>query len=71
MMINAAGGERIVDLTDTTQTHTQVDIPCCTTAVLEVTTMDRTLIAVAVTAVDTTIAINQGIAVIDAVVMTV
>ena len=72
-MIDTGGGERIIDLTDTTQTQTQVDRPCRTTVVTEVMTVDGTLIAVVVatTAVDISIAINREIAVMGMIGMTV
>ena len=67
-MIDTGGGEQIVDLADTTQTHTQVYRPCRTTIVIEVTTVNRTFVtvafivavavAVAVEVVDITIAID-------------
>jgi len=63
-MIDTGGRERIVDLTDTTQTRTQVDRPCCTTVVTELKTTYGTLITVAVaaamTSVGTIIAIDRG-----------
>ena len=66
-MIDDGSRKRIVDLTDTAKIHIPVDMPCRARVVAEVTTMDGTLVAVAVVAavatMDKTIAINLWITV--------